>query len=338
MSLDPDRQRQLHSLKLRALARDVLNIDITDVTGTPDGAIATDGSVVVALAENRPERGLGAALAAAQRQGLDTMYVFATGATDVLSRRASLFGATATIWEIQGRSANRVVAVGMPIEEQPRPQVSRDILDLLDGAFVDVVVEHGILVGEVEGLEVARVIDDEHGQRLEVGVGAHDREAFAMLHGGLPPSAALRKVVDVVRLHRTPGADPHPLNRLGAERWLRSRIIERPDVVGATVLAPASPPVQRISLKEPVPAVAVGSEADGTAVVLVVSTGIDLDLVPFAADARLKLAPDARLVVAVPERDAHPITRGLINDVLGDVSIVAIDNDWRNWSAPEPVV
>jgi len=331
MSLDPDRQRQLHGLKLRALARDVLERDITEVNGTPDGAVANDGAVLVALAEVRPERGLGAALAAAQRHGLSEIHVFATGACDVLSRRASLFDADATIWEIQGRSAVRVDSVGLPVIEPAHPAVNADILDLLEGADVDVVVEHGVLVGEVAGLEVARVLDDEHGQRLEVGVGAHDREAFAMLHGNLPPSEALERVVDAVRKRRTPGADPHPLNRLGAERWLRSRLIERPDVVGAAVLAPASPPVQRISLKEPVPAVALGSDADGSPVVVVASIGIDLDLVPFAADARLRLAPEARLVVAVSARDAHPITAGLVRAVRGEVELVSVDDNWRDW-------
>jgi hypothetical protein len=40
--------------------------------------------------------------------------------------------------------------------------------------------------------------------------------------------------------------------------------------------------------------------------------GIDLDLVPTAADVRLAAGlPGARLVLAVPERDDHPVTRAL---------------------------
>ncbi len=57
---------------------------------------------------------------------------------------------------------------------------------LLD-AGVEVVVEHGVIRGEVRGLEVARVGGRRRRRRpLEVGVGRHDREAFAMVHGDLP--------------------------------------------------------------------------------------------------------------------------------------------------------
>ena len=75
-------------------------------------------------------------------------------------------------------------------------------------ADVDVVVEHGELFGEVLGLEVARVVVDEDGTRFEVGVGRHDREAFAMLHGDLPTPEALARVVATVRQHRRPDAAP----------------------------------------------------------------------------------------------------------------------------------
>ena len=50
--------------------------------------------------------------------------------------------------------------------------------------------------------------------------------------------------------------------------------------------------------------------------VVVTSTGIDLDLVPTAADLRLAHAPGARLVLAVPERDAHPVTRRLAGELV----------------------
>ena len=44
--------------------------------------------------------------------------------------------------------------------------------------------------------------------RLEVGVGAHDREAFALVHGDLPTVEALAGVVASWRRYRRPGADP----------------------------------------------------------------------------------------------------------------------------------
>ncbi len=97
--------------------------------------------------------------------------------------------------------------------------------------------------GEVHGLEVCRVVDGPDGTaRLEVGVGAHDREAFGLVHGDVPMIDALANVVAAVAAHREPGAEPHPLNRIGAER-LRATLIADPARVGATSLHPAEPPV-----------------------------------------------------------------------------------------------
>ena len=187
------------------------------------------------------------------------------------------------------------------------------------------------MIGEVEGLEVARVVTDELGHRVEVGVGAHDREAFGLLHGDLPTPDAIRQVAGLVRTHRAPGADPHPLNRLGAERWLRARLIGRPGEIGAAHLAPAEPPTPRLSLKEPVPAVAVGATEGGTPLVVVTAVGIDLDVVPFAADARALHDASAELVVAVPARDAHGVLQQMASSLRAPARLVAVDDDWRQW-------
>ena len=69
------------------------------------------------------------------------------------------------------------------------------------------VVEHGVVTGEVRGLEVCRVVDVDDGGgrvRLEVGVGPHDREAFAIIHGDVPTRAALAGVVAAVAAARRP--------------------------------------------------------------------------------------------------------------------------------------
>src|SRR5262249_18517616 len=152
-------------------------------------------------------------------------------------------------------------------------------------------------------------IDPDTGHaRLEVGVGAHDREAFQLVHGDVPTVDALAGVVAAVAEHRRPGAPPHPLNRLGAERLLRSRLIDDPALVDALVLSAAPPPVPRPNLKDPVPCVATGVDDNGAPLVVVCSVGIDLDVVPFAADARAAtFQPDVRLVLAVPRRDDHPV-------------------------------
>ena len=59
------------------------------------------------------------------------------------------------------------------------------------------------------------------------------------------------------------------------------------------------------------------------------SVGVHLDLVPAAADARLVLAPSARLLLALPSRDAHPVTRALAERLLQPAELFPIEGDWR---------
>ncbi len=133
-------------------------------------------------------------------------------------------------------------------------------------------VEHGVLFGEVRGLEVCRVVDspttgflgelselaehlpaDEGGLRLEVGVGAADREAFQLLHGEVPTVEALVSVVQAVETHRSTDSPQHPLNRLGVERFLRWQAEQTPALVGCASLTPGQPPLPRPNLKDPDP-------------------------------------------------------------------------------------
>lgn len=63
--------------------------------------------------------------------------------------------------------------------------------------------------------------------------------------------------------------------------------------------------------------------------VVVCSTGIDVDLVPAAADVRLTDGRQARLILAVPEADDHPLIRDLAGALAEPAEIVAIPGDWR---------
>jgi hypothetical protein len=348
MALDADRIRALHAAKLRVLAGSVLGADLTDVSGTDDGALAVvtePANAVVCLAQERAERALGGALALAARTGCDDVHVFAENHSGVLARRAACFVPSPTVWTVTGSSATAAEAAPRPVEPTP-PRVP-ELVALLSSAGVEVVVEHGVITGEVEGLEVARIVaaapgaDDQEGTdggdagsvsgtwQIEVGVGAHDREAFGLLHADEPTPEAIRRVAEVVRAHRSPGASPHPLNRLAATRWLRSLLIRKPDLVGAGRLRAASPPVQRGGPKDPAPAVAYGLTPDGRRLIVVVCVGIDLDVVPFAADARLFLDPDAELTIALPRRDAHEVIRSMAARLQDPARIAEIDDGWR---------
>jgi hypothetical protein len=78
-----------------------------------------------------------------------------------------------------------------------------------------------------------------------------------------------------------------------------------------------------------VPACLVGEDADGRPVVVACSVGIDLDLVPTAAEIRQLHAPGARLLLAVPARDDHPVTRRIASRLRDAAEIVTLPDDWR---------
>jgi hypothetical protein len=139
----------------------------------------------------------------------------------------------------------------------------------------------------------------------------------------------LRAVVELVRRHRTLDADPHPLKLLAPARWLRSLILHDPSLVGADHLAPLAPTVEAPDLRTPWPAPASGIDTDGHPLVVVCSTGIDLDLVPAAADARRAAFPNgnARLVLAVRPRDVHPVTKALAAALARPAEVIAVASD-----------
>ena len=214
------------------------------------------------------------------------------------------------MWHVDGRTL--LPGVAEPLLPPPPPAESHLALtDAIRAAGATPVVEHGVVTGEVRGLEVCRVVDDPHtgAVRLEVGVGAHDREAFAIIHGDVPAVEALGGVVRAVDEYRRPDARQHPLSRLAPERLLRWQLEQDPARVGLVSLAPAQPPVPRASVKERVPCSAIGTRPDGSPVLVVCSVGVDLDLIPYALDARHVPGVEVgEVLVVLPERDLVPVT------------------------------
>ena len=322
---DGSRRAQLLSLKLGALVRDHLGSADGLVPGEfGGGAALAVGSTAWVLLDAQPERGLGAALAWALRRDATELHVLAERATGLLARRAEGFGFPITVWHVEGRTL--LPSVAEPLPEPPAVAPAHDAwrATIIEGGAVPV-VEHGVLAGEVEGLEVCRVVTDAYSDavRLEVGVGAHDREAFMMLHGDKPTVEALTGVVEAVSQHRRPGADRHPLNMLAQERALRARLVVDPTLIDATKVAVAEPPVPRPNLKDPVPCVAL-ADVDGAPTAVVCSSGVDLDVVPYALDARAALGVD-RTVIVLPARDALPVQQRLAALAQPPVRVVTVD-------------
>jgi hypothetical protein len=309
------RRRRLRAVKLQALVRDHLGRHIDPVVGAfpPGAAIVVDGSAWV-LVEDDPARGLGPALAWALRNGATSLHVLAERATGTLARQASSFTFPIEVWHVDDRTL--LPAVAEPLLASPAAAPAHlELVDTIVAGGAEPNVEHGIVTGEVRGLEVCRVVDDPHtgAVRLEVGVGAHDREAFTIMHGDVPTVEALAGVVRAVDEHRRPGAPQHPLNRLVPERLLRWRLLREPGLLGLAAVERLEPPVPRPNVKDRVPCVALGHRDDGAPVVLIFSVGVDLDLVPYAIDAR-RSAPGVdggEVWLVAPERDLVPVTAEL---------------------------
>jgi hypothetical protein len=277
------------------------------------------------LVEDEPGRALGPALAWARRAGAPALSLVVDEGAGALARRATAFAdPVPDVWSAEGRRLERAEPELLPPEPPLHPQLELWAPVLRD-AGCDVVAEFGRLVGEVLGLEVARVVVEDGASRLEVGVGRFDREAHAELAGaGEPTPETLRRVVAQVRDERRPGAPPTPLARLAPERRLRSLLLAEPALAGAARLLPVAP-MTDAPLRTPAPVPAVGTTTDGRPLVVVASAGIDLDLVPTAADVRVREDPDAQLVLAVLPKDASPVTRDLAGALRHPAEVVEVD-------------
>ncbi len=300
-ALSPERRAALRGAKLAALVAG--HWGPADRTNHPLGtavALAGPGSAAWVLADDVPERTLGPALVWADREHVEELHIVVEGPADAaatVARQAGLFAPPAPqVWIVAGTTL--VPAAAAPPVRQPDAPAPPELVDLLMDAGVEIVAEGGLVRGEVNGLEVARIV---HGTttsgvpiaepQLEVGVGKADRELTAMVHGGLAPVDQLSRVVDIVREHRRPGVPRHPLNQLVPERWLRAVLCRNPGIVGLASLRPAPGVRARANLTERDIAIAAGAAADGAPVVVACSVGIALDLVPTAADAREAIDP-----------------------------------------------
>ena len=293
------------------------------------------------LVEDQPGRALGGALAWAHRQGAARLHLLlsAPPATPdvaaVQARRAAQFALATDVWLASGREVAPVDPAPLT-KLAPREQLAAELSALRDqirDAGADPVQEQGSLAGDVLGLEVCRVVRDDAGWRLSVGVGKYDREIHDTLQTG-----ALSQVIAEVREHRRGGLGAHPASTLATERWLRAVAIAHPDLVGAASLRPVETTEPRTDLRQPAPAAAIGTDAEERPLLVVCTAGtVDLEAVPIAADTRLslrgELGDDLPLTIAVdPPADAR-ITRDLAGLLCDRGTVVVVRPDWRGLPA-----
>jgi hypothetical protein len=185
---------------------------------------------------------------------------------------------------------------------------------------------------------VARVLPLPDGEwQVAVGVGQHDRQARDEMHPGEPLAASLERVVALVRELRVAGAPRHPANMLARERWLRAVLVAHPSLVGAAALRDLASPLPRTDLRLAAPAAAAGTDPHGAPLVVVASTGVDLDLVPTAADARALhdlAGPPTPLLLVVPEGDDYAVTRELAAGLAAAAQVVTVARDWESLPLP----
>ena len=344
---DPtERYRQLLGVALEALVADHAPHDdppkddhglrgssaVVTAFGAAVSAGPDNGSAWVMLdsRERDPAKLLGAVMAWAVRAEVTDLRIISDEASPTLARRAAEWDLAVTTWVRSGRSVTQLLPAPLDPVRDPDPR-HLEFGEIITAAGATLFIEHGVVTGEVRGLEVCRVVDDAQGMaRLEVGVGANDRLTFSMLHEGEPVEVSLSRVVGEVTAHRSVGARRHPLNQLAKERFLRWYLTQSPELVGAVHLEPVPGPVPRSGLMEATACSAVGRDRDGRSLLLVCSVGIDLDLVPYAIDARLREAsidrsvdmgeyqPEShRLVIAVPSRDLIALQMDLAARISG---------------------
>lgn len=299
----------------------------------PGGAAMAAGGDVWVLAEDQPARSLGAALAWATRHGAAgaAVHLLASAEAGTLARRASLFDRHISVWPIEGTNLAPAPALATPLPAEPPLDPSVEPMRaLIAQAGAEAVVEGGLLRAEVLGLEVARVEIDDDGPHLAVGVGRHDRDAQREVRGRDQGLDQLFEVVRIVAEHRVAAGAGHAAFHLAPERWLRSLVVRRPDLVGAAALLPSPSPVARHDLRAPAAAPAAGISAeDDEPLVVVCSVGTDADLVPSAVDAWLADGREPLLRICVPEGDDYPMTRDLVGALSVRADLVTVPPDWR---------
>jgi hypothetical protein len=135
---------------------------------------------------------------------------------------------------------------------------------------------------------------------------------------------ALEEAAAAVRRWRRPDVARHPANTLQRSRWLRSVVCASPALVGAPWLEPAAPPLPSTGLTDDsaVPCV-------GPGLVTVCSVGVDLDLVPTAADCRLLHGPSDRLVIVTPSGDDVAVNRALVDGLTAPATWITVPRGWE---------
>ena len=279
-----DRRPALIAAALQSLAREYFDLVDVPVVPMPGGVGIHEPSRSFVWLDEQPERLLGAAIALHLRKHSDRLDIVVPDQhreqAPVVARRMRQWNIDSDVYLLDGRSLTGVDPRSAETEAECAFEID-EFRSIISEAGAEVVIEHGVLTGEVAGLEVCRVIFEDD-WKLRVGVGSQDREAFQMLHGDAPALDSLVRVVEFVQTYRHPAADPHPLNRLSAERWMRATVLSSADspLVNRVAMSGVLP---RGSMSDAAPAF-ISAQLNGEHVLVACTTGTDLGAIVDAAD------------------------------------------------------
>jgi hypothetical protein len=289
---------RLASVKLRAIAPTLgLDASTADDRDFAYGAGLVSGTRGALYVTREHIRSIGPTLLWMLKHKLTEVDLVIEGDGGIPARRAQALNCELRVWQMQ----NGTLEPAQPTPHLPKievPQSHEQFAATIQDCGALPMREHGVLTGEVLGLEVCRVVDTPDGPRLEVGVGAIDRETFQLVNSHRTFEDSLTEVVGIVRSHRSPGAPHHPLGKMAGERLLRHRVINEPSLIGAASLKPAEPPIPRGGMRESTPCVATGTDLDGKPIVAVFTDTVDVDIIGFGVDALTRDNSAERLVFA----------------------------------------
>ena len=320
---DSSHASRMAQMRLRAIAGAHAESEVSEF-GQAVGLV-TD-NVAWVLVTSRHERGLGPALIWALRNNATALKLFTDENAGDLARIATYFEFAIEVFAVDS-SGTAQLTMPTQVEKLEVGIADEMFAEFIKSAGAEVVREHGVVAGEVCGLEVCRVVHSVGSgeSELEIGVGAHDRETFKLLHGQTATTESLRKVIAEVAARRVVGAGVHPLNQLARERMLRDYVCRSPQLVGAEFLQSAQPPLPRTNLKDTVPCCAFGVSTKGEKMVVVFSVGVDPDVVSFGADARGQINGAAELIFAMPTRDIVPAIERVARLMQRPARFVGVD-------------
>lgn len=332
MGSNPGRTAALNQTRARSLAASLDGLSSADKSDLK--ARSTNDMVGVcnatglgaALLLEPGQRSFGSAVLWASNAGVHELTLMvdpAAGPADQ-ARRAETLAIQTHVYEVDGsqlvpaRPAPTYSAVSAP------SHTDVGMAFLLD-AGLDIITDHGVVIGEYLGLEVARMVPNSDGGEIQVGVGAVDREANRVLHGGTITAEVLSRVIAEVAMYRRPGGAFHPLGQMARERWMMHSLINDPSQVELREIARVESASARRGLRTDSSAAGI-ADADGHRVLVVTTVGVDVALIGAIADLISRDTPDRVVVVSSPPM-MLPLSRSL--DWLSvPVSIAEITPPW----------